>query len=184
MFRRFVAHLAITLTASAAGGATLPKEQPVPSLFPDIVGATWVYQSSEKTEWIKIVTGVEERKDGKVVSVGLVSGWKVPTGRRVLLRKQALYELPMIYEKDAPMLLVKFDGKPGEKWDWESNNPHPQGAGLDHELGEAAEIQDPRGRFSCFPVTTRIRYIDPDFIKKISPTDWYAPGVGQVKSEC
>lgn len=170
---RFVAGCLIAGAAGWAAAAPAPKPPPVPGLyFAARKGDTWVYEwttGAQKEEVTEVVTRVEPRDQGNVVSVSRWTDGRFETPSRTLVSADGLARLG----EGGPFRLLKLPAKPGERWEAES----PARKSKFMFLGEE-EIEVPAGKFKALQVEA---VSDVGNGQTVRATLWYAKGVGLVK---
>ena len=173
----------LLLAPTVAVAAPAPKGRAPEFYFPTTEGARRVYetrQGDSTTEHTEVVTRVE-RKDGAFrVTVGQpVEGEVRVTGTLEVSAKGVFRVANAAGELPAPVPLVKPSARPGDTWTWEREGPAGFGpVTTKYTAGPEEEVTVPAGKF-------RARRVEQETELKgrvTKYTQWYAPGVGLVKS--
>ncbi len=176
--------------AAPGNGSDLKVAEPPKELFPHTAGSQWSLQeksgdTTNLVEWnilpakdSKTFT-VETKRNGAVVAQETYQ--EVPEG---LLRTKAGY--PQAGGLEPPMLVVPKDLVAGKEWKWSGKLKYP-----DMEIpGEAQftldgpeEVKTTSETFQAFRITQVVTLkIAGSKDQTVTNTQWYAPGVGLVKS--
>lgn len=168
------------------GALAQKSESPVADYFPLRVGDSWTYHSTMgSTEYSQKVLKEEKQTDGTVrYLVEKVAGAKVETfyskaGGWVLMNAERYPEheaLKIDYEPAKQVL--KNPLTPGAKWDWKGKDITLTDVEEENEVTGPEDITVPAGKFRGMKVVTRIVGASTPMIR----TNWYADGVGLVKS--
>jgi hypothetical protein len=176
--------IAVLFVTSAALAAPVPKGKEAELYFPTQVGAKRVMDAKLKSNqpgWTETVTKVEE-KDGKyAVTI------ERDDGRR---KTEAVYEVSKdgLYRKTTggkveaePVLMLKLPYKEGTTWTAE--RPGPSGAGgpkakVTYTMGKEEEVEVAAGKYKAFRLESEAESGG----QTRKQTDWYAAGVGLVKT--
>jgi hypothetical protein len=167
--------------------APVPKGGPKqPWKFPTQVGTKWVYTESgdRDASVTEEITKVAEGSGVRIITIRSESEW-VKDGTtwgvidfpKLWLEDESLFET----SRDPPLqqtcCLLKFRCAVGDTWEWKV----PNAAINRTESRVAAEekVKVPAGTFECVRVETK-SYRGEELAE--ARTDWYAAGVGRVKS--
>ena len=178
MLRKLVPLFGLAFLLVAASVSSLPAA-PVPKhlmkkgdilYFPTTVGTKWVYRDTGDVEVTYEVAEVEDKGDGKLVTVTGGNGpctWRVsPTGLFIVKMNNQ--------DCDPPTPMLRLPLADNKKWEFQQKN----GAGLKGLFAASGseEVEVKAGKFMAIRVET-------EWVGNNTPTVWYAPGVGAVKSE-
>jgi hypothetical protein len=183
MSRRLSATFAVVLALSPAAGAPKLREKPAPDLFfPTTVGTTWVYQDGT-AELTEVITKVDHRPDGAVVSVGRIQGWKVVPLRRLLVTRRTLYEVAdRKGPYDTPWCIFKVHAAAGDTW--LMVDPGPAVVGIDIHCEARPPIELVLPFCQCSAVGVRwVAEIKGANHTWTAATYWFAKGMGVVLVE-
>jgi hypothetical protein len=178
-----IALATIFLTLSAA--AEKPAA-PAPDYFPLRVGDSWTYRSKDgDTEHTLKVLSEEKQADGTIrYLVEKLAGAKVMTvfsksGGWVLMHSESYPEhegLEVKYEPAKQYLQNPLVA--GTKWAWKGKDYTQTDLDENHQVVDFEDITVLAGKFRAMKVVSRIVGAAP-----MTRTNWYADGVGLVKSE-
>lgn len=177
MGRTLAALFAIALAALPVSAAPNVKVQPAdPPFFPTRVGTTWVYQirGGERTE---VITGSETADGVTTLTIGPWVGG--PTIKTLVVSATEVRTVAVeLGPVDPPLLVLRFPPKPGDSWEFRTQTPAGLSVGK-KTVGELEEVEVPASKFKAFRLET-VGTIGKQ--PKDTQVDWYAPGVGLVKS--
>jgi hypothetical protein len=169
--------ISLAALAASAPAAPIPDVLKEPVLyFPTKVGAKWTYTHSYKNqpdhETVDGVVAVEEGADGaKVVTIGRLAakGGLGPNWWMVVSSRGLFWDGRL--ENGGSLegtCVLKLPHRDGQTW----------AGSLDTRVTARGPmlVTVPAGKFSCIQVESRWTLLPPR-------TDWYAPGVGLVKSK-
>jgi hypothetical protein len=177
--------LAIHFAALTAFGAKPKKPKATPDYFPLRVGDSWTYRNTEEGGYTRKVLSEEPQEGGPVrYVVEIRSGVVIQNvfskaGGWVLFHAEsypeheglkATYEPPKQY---LPNPLVA-----GQKWEWTGKDPTQV---EHHESSRVIGFENvtvPAGKFRAIKVVSEVS----GGSSPITRTNWYADGVGLVKS--
>ena len=113
---------------------------------------------------------MEEKDGAKIVTIG--DGWKVAVS------EQGLFEMENCGEKYSPPLcLLKLPSQPGDKWTTHPMFMHVKIDLVNTFMG-SEEIEVPAGKFTALRVDSEFT----DGGKTLRITNWFAPGIGPIKT--
>ena len=176
--------LAILLLAMSAFAQK--SESPVADYFPLRVGDSWTYRSTVgSTEYSQKVLREEKQADGTVrYLVEKVAGAKVETwfskaGAWVLMHSERYPEHEALkHDYEPPKQFLKNPLAAGATWDWKGKDITLSDMEESSEVAGPEEITVLAGKFRAMKIVTRITGASIPMTR----TDWYADGVGLVKS--
>jgi hypothetical protein len=165
--------------------AQKPRRTPaVPDYFPLEVGNTWKYRHSEGSEFTIKVLDAEKQKDGTTrYKVETLSGMEIhswyskPNGW-VLLHEKSYVGQDIKPTYDPPKQHLMNPLIPGGKWSWKGLSEVNQEASESYEVIGPENVTVAAGTFRAIKVVGKI--LDGSAVK--TKTDWYADGIGLVKS--
>jgi DUF3108-like len=166
------AWLVITLTAAPVPKHLMPKES---VCFPTTRGTTWVYRGTCGEEEILVVTQVEIEKTFTRVVLGHQVGAEVLREEILAVSEHGIERLNNgLYGSDFSGCVLSLPHQEGEKWEnrleeWKEMR----------KTGPMEKVKVPAGTFEAVRVDV-VQYVSNDSIIQFS--EWYAPGVGLVKS--
>jgi hypothetical protein len=162
----------LTALLAATLAAPVPKATPV-YYFPTTVGAKKVWARGDKTAGvIEEVTKVEEKNGTLTVTVAYPEYGKAANCTYEVRDKQ----LRCLGSKEhAGYTLLDLGVKDGESWTRGIENGVRSNV-TTFTLGKEEEVEVLAGKFKAIPVTEQ------DEQKLLKVTEWYAPGVGKVKT--
>lgn len=171
----------LTLVAAAQ-----KSEAPAPDYFPLRVGDSWSYRSTDgETEHSLKVLSEEKQADGKIrYLVEKLAGAKVLTvfsksGGWVLMHSERYPEhegLEIKYEPAKQYLQNPLIA--GSKWSWNGKDYTQTELDETHQVVDFEDVTVRAGKFRAMKVVSKIVGAAP-----LTRTNWYADGVGLVKSE-
>jgi len=171
----------LTVCAAAQKSAT-----PAPDYFPLRVGDFWSYRNKEgDTQHTLKVLSEEKQADGTI---------------RYLVEKLAGTKIMTVFSKSGGWVLMHSEGYPehegleakyeparqylqnplvaGTKWAWKGKDYTHTDVDENHQVVDFEDITVLAGKFRAMKVVSRIVGAAP-----MTRTNWYADGVGLVKSE-
>jgi hypothetical protein len=178
--------ITLTIFFLAMSAVAQKSESPVADYFPLRVGDSWTYRSTVgSTEYSQKVLKEEKQADGTVrYLVEKVAGAKVETwfskaSGWVLMHSERYPEHEALKEDYEPAKqYLKNPLAAGAKWDWKGKDITLT------DMEEASEAAGPEdvtvlaGKFRAMKIVTRITGASTPMTR----TNWYADGVGLVKS--
>jgi hypothetical protein len=182
--------LVLVVLASILGqleAAPVPKGGPKLWKFPTQVGTKWVYTESgdRDAEVSESILKVEETPGGpRLISVRYESGW-VKNGvnwgvldvATLWIDDTGLFDVTWQKNHYEPTFcLLKFRCAAGDTWEWKSPEPTSRAAS---RVGAEEKLKVPAGEFDCVRIETKMYKGE---VLAWARTDWYAAGVGLVKS--
>lgn len=177
--------VAALFVASVALAAPVPKGKEAELYFPVQVGTKRVMDAKLKSNqpgWTETVTKVEE-KDGKYTVTIERDDGRRKTETTYEVSKDGLYRKTTGGTVEAePVLMLKLPYKEGTTWTAE--RPGPVGAGgpkakVTYTMGKEEEVVVAAGKYKAF----RLESVSESGGQTRKQTDWYAAGVGLIKSE-
>lgn len=172
------AGLLIILASATAPAAPIPEAKQAPLYFPTKVGATWVYQEGEK-EFTETVSKVEQLAWAAVVSVSRSwDGGTTADYQRVAVSAKGLALVGLYGTKfDPPVWLLELPPRAG--LEWKTERASDTGPYYDVRVIRREEtVETPAGKFVAVPVARRTTLDG-----RQTGVQWFAPGVGLVRSE-
>jgi DUF3108-like len=177
--------LAIHFAALTAFGAKPKKPKATPDYFPLRVGDSWTYRNIEEGGYTWKVLSEEPQEGGSVRYVVEVRSGVViqnvfsKAGGWVLFHAESYPEhegLKATYEPPKQYLPNPFVA--GQKWEWTGKDP----AQVEHHESSRVvgfeNLTVPAGKFRAIKVVSEVS----GGSSPITRTNWYADGVGLVKS--
>jgi hypothetical protein len=171
----------LAMSVSAQKPRTAPAAR---DYFPLHVGDTWKYRHSEGSEFTIKVLDAEKQKDGTTrYKVEMLSGmqvhsWYSKTNGWVLLHGKSYIGQDIKPTYDPPKQHLQNPLVAGGKWSWKGLSEVNQDASESYEVIGPETVTVAAGTFRAVKVVGKI--LDGASIK--TRTDWYADGVGLVKS--
>lgn len=177
--------IAATIALAPATFGEKPKASPSPDYFPLRVGYSWTYRNIEEGGYTLKVLSEEPREGGATrYQVEFLSSVKIlqtysKAGGWVLFHAESYTEhegLKATYEPPKQYLANPLVS--GQKWEWTGQDP------TQVEYRETSQVIGPEtvtvaaGKFQAMKVTTEITGFGATKVR----TNWYADGVGLVKS--
>ncbi|HVF72531.1 MAG TPA: hypothetical protein VM940_13065 [Chthoniobacterales bacterium] len=186
---RFVRLVAISLVILAPGpGASAKKTKPAKlpqDFFPLQVGHSWTYRNTEEGGYTLKVLSEEPQAGGPTrFTVELSSGVKIlhvfsKSEGWVLFHSETYSEhegLQATY--DPPRQHLPNPPARGQEWSWAGKDPTRVDQRESSRVAGLEEVKVPAGKFRAIKVVTEITGGGAAKTR----TNWYAPGVGLVKS--
>ena len=169
--------LAPLMLLAATPAAPVPKDEPV--YYPARVGARWVVRAGE-AEVTYVVTAVEQKAEGGLVSVGIEKGGQVKPHKKVLVSGEGVFEVELGGAAiKPPNCLLKRAARPGDSWVTEATVGDT--TLRVKRICRAPELVEvPAGKFKAVRVDEERTTAEGTTYKTSS---WYAPEVGLVKVE-
>lgn len=162
----------LTALFTATLAAPVPKSKPV-YYFPTTVGAKRVWARGNKTAgMVEEVTKVEEKNGTLTVTVALPEYGKDGIFTYEVRDKKVR---SVGSKEHAGYTLLDLGVKDGESWTRGIENGVRSNV-TTFTLGKEEEVEVLAGKFKAIPVTEQ------DEQKLLKVTEWYAPGVGKVKT--
>jgi len=165
----------VLLTAGLSAGAPIPKGSPKePLYYPVKPGTKWEYGVDRKT--IKSV----DIREGETI---LTFVWEDATDKnerteRLAISTKGVFRLEAHGEKiDPPLCLLKLPRVDGQKWESARADGGCTGS---HAAFGPEDVTVPAGRYKAIRVVSEYKLESIE--KPIRRTDWFAPGVGLIKS--
>lgn len=182
MLNRSLGLLAWSLLVSAAPAAPVAKDKPAETLyFPTTVGTKWVYEKSDKSEAVEVITATKQKDEATLVSVGWERRGEVQPMLEVEVSEKGLaVRKTLVADLSEPLWLLRLPHTAGNKW-----GPVMAGEPWGRVVGKASSsgperVEVPAGVYQAIRVDTEMPHIDGrEGVTK--STTWYAPGVGVVK---
>lgn len=154
--------------------APTPKYE---SFYPAKVGTKWVYQDGDE-EMILTVSAVERKPEELVVTVvQVLQDGKTTPYEKLTVSEKGLFRVEIRgVTFDAPLCVVRFPHKDGDKWGVNVPGPAP----LRRQKGTATaggpeNVVVPAGSYKALRVDLTAKDSDGT---PIQTTYWFAPGVG------
>jgi hypothetical protein len=163
------------------------KQRAAPSardFFPLHIGDTWKYRHSEGSEFTIKVLDAEKQKDGTTrYKVETLSGmqvhtWYSKTNGWVLMHGKSYIGQDITPSYNPPKQYLKNPLVAGAKWFWKGLSEVNQEASESYEVIGPETVKVAAGTFRAIKVIGKIA----DGASVKTKTDWYADGVGLVKS--
>jgi len=160
---------------AAPGPKTDPKSG---AIFPTQPGATWEYRVAGKTvvhrlaaaetkDGVVVLSIVEEGRDGKSTPV-----------ERLRESEKGVFRVEAVSEKvDPPLCLLQLPHVPEQEWETADTDGRVKGK---HRAAGPEEVAVHAGKFRAVRVDSE--YTFAGVTGTARRTDWYAAGVGRVKS--
>jgi hypothetical protein len=177
---------ALALWLLTVGVAAQKPAAPAPDYFPLRVGDSWSYRSKDgDTQHTLKVLSEEKQADGTIrYLVEKLAGAKVLTvfsksGGWVLMHSESYPEHEGLEAKHEPA--KQYLQNPliaGTKWAWKGKDYTQTDLDENHQVVDFEDITVLAGKFRAMKVVSRIVGAAP-----MTRTNWYADGVGLVKSE-
>jgi DUF3108-like len=177
---------ALALWLLTVGAAAQKSAAPAPDFFPLRVGDSWSYRSKDgDTVHSLKVLSEEKQADGTIrYLVEKLAGAKVLTvfsksGGWVLMHSESYPEhegLEIKYEPARQYLQNPLIA--GTKWAWKGKDYTQTDLDESHQVVDFEDVTVLAGKFRAMKVVSRIVGAAP-----MTRTNWYADGVGLVKSE-
>ncbi|MDY3557766.1 hypothetical protein R5W23_003031 [Gemmata sp. JC673] len=185
--------LATVAAALSAGAAPVPthlmsKAPPVYHARTPGTRFVWdhKYSWTAPEETTVIITAADEQREGHLVTLDFIAGQREPAALQKLSasdRGLALVEYGGC-KVDPPLWLLKLPIRPGEQWE-STTSVQDEEQKFRHTVGKPEWVEVPAGRFHAVPVVQELLWAasdgDTEF-KRPPETNWYAPGVGCVKT--
>jgi len=177
---------ALALWLLTIGASAQKSAAPAPDYFPLRVGDSWTYRSKDgDTEHTIKVLSEEKQADGTIrYLVEKLAGAKVLTvfsksGGWVLMHSERYPEHEGLEAKYEPAKQYLPDPLiAGTKWAWKGKDPAQTDLDENHQVVDFEDVTVLAGKFRAMKVVSRIVGAAP-----MTRTNWYADGVGLVKSE-
>lgn len=159
------------LTALAAG----PQAKPPEPFFPTRVGTAWVYEREDGKDHPEEIVSAEARGGRLVLSMGRREGGTVtPVWAAAVTGDELLWLRRRDRDLAAPIRLLKLPVTPGDAWTSKAQD----GTVSTYSVREAEDVEVPAGKFKAHRIDCDWRQDG----KAHRVTDWYAAGVGLVRS--
>jgi hypothetical protein len=147
-------------------------------------GSKWVYQESDKSTFTVVLTAVERTEKRTVVTLELEKpDGKTSPKEKLALSALAIHRIAAVGNPvEPPFCLLMIPHGEVKKWETKLGGEIFQIRG-NHSASGPESVRVPAGQFKC------IRVESEDVISggledhRNRQTDWFAPGVGVVKSE-
>ncbi len=173
--------LLAALAVAQKAGAPAPRDY-----FPLRVGDSWTYRNDEDdSEFTVKVIGEEKQADGTVVyqvekMVGTrIHYWYTKAPAWVLMRREAYADQEgMSVTHEPARQYLKNPLAAGAKWTWNGKGVTGMDVSDINEVEGPQVVVTPAGRFRAMKVVSRVN----DGDAAVTRTNWYAPGVGLVKT--
>ncbi|HWT01068.1 MAG TPA: hypothetical protein VN256_12545 [Pyrinomonadaceae bacterium] len=170
----------------AALAAAQKSAAPARDYFPLRVGDSWTYRNDEdESEFTVKVLGEEKQPDGGVVyhverlAGARIHSWYARTPGWVLLLREANPEQEGITVKHEPARqFLKNPLVAGTKWTWKGKGITGTDVLEINNVAGPEVVTTPAGRFRAVKVVSKVT----DGDAAVTRTNWYAPGVGLVKT--
>lgn len=182
---RSVVSLLFLFLLLAAAGAAQKSRTAAPDFFPLGAGYSWKYRHSEGSEFTFKVLDAEKHADGTTrYKVELQSGnqvlyWYSKTKGWVLLHDKIYPDQEGLKAKyDPPKQHLKNPLVKGEAWTWNGMSEVNQSASESFQVVGPETVKVLAGTFRAMKIVGQVS--DGEATK--TRTDWYADGVGLVKS--
>jgi hypothetical protein len=183
---RPLATAALALWLLTVGVAAQKSAAPAPDYFPLRVGDSWTYRSKDgDTQHSLKVLSEEKQADGTIrYLVEKLAGAKVLTvysksGGWVLMHSERYAEHEGLEVKyDPAKQYLQNPLSAGMKWSWKGTDITQTDLDESHQVVDFEDITVLAGKFRAMKVVSRIVGAAP-----MTRTNWYADGVGLVKSE-
>ena len=182
MIRSLAALLVVVALISLAPAAPVPKHlmPKGPQFnFPTGVGTKWVYVIEGGGEHTRVITRVEEKNGAKFVT----SDWIASTTNRRTQTIEAITADGVYIHKengetrDPPLLSLKLPPSAGEVWCY-TFSMNGFEIRTQKTAGPVEKVKVPAGEFDAVRVDVEMHLKG----KELKTTDWYANGIGMVKS--
>jgi hypothetical protein len=181
---RHLAASVLLVATGVAGSAPKLKDLPAGDYFPTTVGDRWVIEMQYKThtvEYTEVVTGVDKKDGGLVVSVGReVDGKLGSYSSDVRVTDKGLFRITLLGTVyDEPYCILKLPLKPGESWTTQVKSDGQVTSTFKYKAIEEETVEVPAGKFKAFR-------IEVDIDSRGQPAKsviWYNARVGAVKME-
>ncbi|HWM25462.1 MAG TPA: hypothetical protein VNP98_11620 [Chthoniobacterales bacterium] len=178
--------IALALYLLTLSSTAQKSNAPAPDYFPLRVGDSWSYRSTDgDTEHSLKVMNEDKQADGTIrYLVEKLTGAKVLTvfsksGGWVLMHSERYPEhegLEIKYEPAKQYLQNPLIA--GSKWSWNGKDYTQTALDENHQVVDFEDVIVRAGKFRAMKVASRIVGAAP-----LTRTNWYADGVGLVKSE-
>jgi hypothetical protein len=180
-------HLAVCLilvASGVAGSAPKLKDTAAGDYFPTTVGDRWVTEMQYKThtvEYAEVVTAVEKKDGGLVVSVGReVGGTLRPETSDVRVTDKGLFRVTLLGTVyDEPYCILKLPLKPGESWTSQVSSDGTVTSTFKYKAIKEETVEVPAGKFKTFRIEVEIDSRG----QPAKSVIWYNARVGAVKME-
>ncbi len=184
--RRPLFTITLTIFLLTMSAVAQKSESPVADYFPLRVGDSWTYRStSGSTEYSQKVVSEKKQADGTVrylmekVAGAKVETWFSKAGGWVLMHAERYPEHEALKEDYEPAKqYLKNPLTAGAKWDWKGKDITLTDMEEESEVAGPEEVTVLAGKFQAMKVVTRITGASAPMTR----TNWYADGVGLVKS--
>jgi hypothetical protein len=163
----------------------IAAHKPAPDFYPLAVGNSWTYRHEEGSEFTVKVVEAEKQPDGTVqYKVDTQAGvlftiWYSKTTDMVLMHRKTYADQEGVKVNYEPVRqFLRNPLTKGAKWRWAGNSEVGMPLSESSEVVGQEKVKVQAGTFKAMKVLTQV--MDGDAAK--TRTDWYAEGVGLVKS--
>ena len=178
--------IALATFILALAAAAQKTEAPAPDYFPLRVGDSWTYRSTVgDTEFSVKVTGEEKQADGtirydaeKLAGAKVLISYSKPSGWVLMLSERYTEHEGLEVKYEPPKQYLKNPLVAGAKWSWKGKDYTQTDIDENHQVIDFEDITVLAGKFRAMKVVSQIVGAAP-----MTRTNWYADGVGLVKSE-
>jgi hypothetical protein len=181
---RHLAGCVILVAAHVAGSAPKLKDLPAGDYFPTTVGDRWVTEMrypSGTSEYTEVVTAVEKKDGGRVVTVGREANGKLlPQTSDVRVTDTGLFRVSLLGTVyDEPYCILKLPLKPGESWTAQVKSDGTVTSTFKYRAIKEEAVEVPAGKFKAFRIE-----VDTDSQGRTGKSViWYDARAGAVKME-
>ena len=167
-----------------AGSAPRLKDASGGDFFPTTVGDRWVTQMQYKSgtsEYTEVVTGVEKKDGGLVVTVGREANGKLlPQTSDVRVSDKGIFRMSLLGTVyDEPYCILKRPLKPGESWTTQVKSGGTVTSTFKYRAIKEETVEVPAGKFKTFRIEVDIDSQG----RPAKSVIWYDARVGAVKME-
>jgi hypothetical protein len=174
----------ILVASGVAGSAPKLKDLPAGDYFPTTVGDRWVTEMQYKSgtsEYTEVVTAVEKKDGGLVVTVGRESDGKLlPQTSDVRVTNKGLFRMSLLGTMyDEPYCILKLPLKPGESWTSQVSSGGTVTSTFKYKAIKEETVEVPAGKFKAFRIEVEIDNRG----QPAKSVIWYDARLGAVKME-
>jgi hypothetical protein len=177
----------VVLIARCSLGRSVRVLETSPFFYPVRVGTTWIYESNERKQTVRILSNQMESSQA-TLAIGVTDQQDhMHHNHDILCTKDGIYLLRVrldinnaTHTYDKPLCILRLPPQPNAQWSFsplENDTVHIM------RMGYAEQVTVPAGTFIAYPVTVTIRRGISSPIDSCTEVHWYAAGIGLVKSK-